>query len=55
MSVPSGFTASGLPLGLQITAPHFGERTMFRAASFFERETGYWKSGPRASGLGPRT
>ncbi len=49
MSVPSGFTAEGMPLGLQITAPHFGERVMFRAGAFFEKETGYWKRRPRAS------
>lgn len=46
MSVPSGFTAGGLPLGLQVTAPHFAERVMFRAASYFENETGYWKRIP---------
>ena len=46
MSVPSGFDSRGLPLGLQITASHFAERTMFRAASHFERETGYWRRRP---------
>jgi aspartyl-tRNA(Asn)/glutamyl-tRNA(Gln) amidotransferase subunit A len=46
MSIPSGFTATGLPLALQVTAPHFGERVMFRAASYFENETGYWKRTP---------
>ena len=46
MSVPSGFSTSGLPLALQVTAPHFGERVMFRAASYFENETGYWKRTP---------
>ena len=46
MSVPSGFTATSLPLGLQVTAPHFGERVMFRAGSYFENETGYWKRTP---------
>jgi aspartyl-tRNA(Asn)/glutamyl-tRNA(Gln) amidotransferase subunit A len=49
MSMPSGFTASGLPLSLQIMAPHFAERTMFRAAGFFERETGYWRQKPGSS------
>ncbi len=46
MSVPSGFTANRLPLALQIMAPHFGERIMFRAASFFESETRYWRVKP---------
>jgi Asp-tRNA(Asn)/Glu-tRNA(Gln) amidotransferase A subunit family amidase len=26
--------------------PHFREAALFRAASFFERETGYWKRRP---------
>jgi aspartyl-tRNA(Asn)/glutamyl-tRNA(Gln) amidotransferase subunit A len=49
MSVPSGFNGQGLPLSLQIMAPHFGERVMFRAGAFFERETGYWKRSPPSS------
>jgi aspartyl-tRNA(Asn)/glutamyl-tRNA(Gln) amidotransferase subunit A len=46
IAVPSGFSAEGLPLSLQIMGPHFGERALFRAASFFERETGYWRRKP---------
>jgi aspartyl-tRNA(Asn)/glutamyl-tRNA(Gln) amidotransferase subunit A len=46
IAVPSGF-AAGLPLSLQIMAPHFRERAMFRAAGAFERETEYWKKAPR--------
>jgi aspartyl-tRNA(Asn)/glutamyl-tRNA(Gln) amidotransferase subunit A len=46
IAVPSGFSRQHLPLSLQIMAPHFGERAMFRAASFFERETGYWRELP---------
>ena len=46
MSVPSGFTAGRLPLGLQLMAAHFDEKTMFRAAAYFEAETGYWKRSP---------
>ena len=46
IAVPSGFSAEGLPLSLQIMGPHFGERALFRAADFFERETGYWKRKP---------
>ena len=46
MSVPSGFTASGLPLGLQIMATHFAEGVMFRAAAFFEAETRYGRRSP---------
>jgi len=37
MSVPSGKTAGGLPVGLQILANHFNETAMFRVADAFER------------------
>ncbi|HYV62774.1 MAG TPA: Asp-tRNA(Asn)/Glu-tRNA(Gln) amidotransferase subunit GatA [Bryobacteraceae bacterium] len=37
MSVPSGKTAEGLPVGLQILANHFNETAMFRVADAFER------------------
>ena len=46
IAVPSGFDGSNLPLSLQIMAPHFSERAMFRAAAAFERETNYWKRRP---------
>jgi aspartyl-tRNA(Asn)/glutamyl-tRNA(Gln) amidotransferase subunit A len=49
IAVPSGFSVEGLPLSLQIMAPHFGEAALFRAASFFERETGYWRRSPHDS------
>jgi len=40
ISVPSGLSA-GLPLGLQIMAPAFGEEALFAAARAFEREIGF--------------
>jgi aspartyl-tRNA(Asn)/glutamyl-tRNA(Gln) amidotransferase subunit A len=46
LAVPSGFSREGLPLSLQIMAPHFRERALFRAGAAFERETGYWKKAP---------
>ncbi|HMC21403.1 MAG TPA: amidase family protein, partial [Thermoanaerobaculia bacterium] len=46
IAVPSGFSREGLPLSLQIMAPHFQERALFRAAGAFERETGYWRRTP---------
>ena len=49
IAVPSGFSSEGLPLSLQIMAPHFGERALFRAAAFFERETEYWRRKPKDS------
>jgi aspartyl-tRNA(Asn)/glutamyl-tRNA(Gln) amidotransferase subunit A len=36
MSVPWGVDGNGLPIGVQVLAPHFGERTMFRAAAALE-------------------
>jgi aspartyl-tRNA(Asn)/glutamyl-tRNA(Gln) amidotransferase subunit A len=49
IAMPSGFDSRGLPLSLQIMAPHFAERAMFRAAAAFERETEYWRKRPELS------
>jgi aspartyl-tRNA(Asn)/glutamyl-tRNA(Gln) amidotransferase subunit A len=46
IAIPSGFSRERLPLSLQIMAPHFAERSLFRAAKFFERETNYWRQAP---------
>jgi aspartyl-tRNA(Asn)/glutamyl-tRNA(Gln) amidotransferase subunit A len=46
IAVPSGFSSEGLPLSLQVMAPHFAERMMFRVAGFFEGETGYTADRP---------
>jgi aspartyl-tRNA(Asn)/glutamyl-tRNA(Gln) amidotransferase subunit A len=48
IAIPSGFSRERLPLSLQIMGPHFAERALFRAANFFERETGYWREAPPA-------
>jgi aspartyl-tRNA(Asn)/glutamyl-tRNA(Gln) amidotransferase subunit A len=40
MSVPCGTTAAGLPVGMQILAPHFDEAGMFRLAGAYERARG---------------
>ena len=39
MSIPCGFTAEGLPIGLQLQAAPFEEERLFRAARMYERET----------------
>ena len=39
ISVPCGFTESGLPLGLQIVGKPFDEETLFRAAHAYEQAT----------------
>ncbi len=39
MSIPCGFSSSGLPIGLQLTAKPFDEGTIYRAASAYEAAT----------------
>jgi aspartyl-tRNA(Asn)/glutamyl-tRNA(Gln) amidotransferase subunit A len=39
ISVPCGFTKSGLPVGLQLVAPPFAEEKLLRVARMYERET----------------
>jgi aspartyl-tRNA(Asn)/glutamyl-tRNA(Gln) amidotransferase subunit A len=46
VSVPCGFTADRLPIGLQLTGRRFDETTMLRIADAYERETGWWKEAP---------
>jgi len=38
ISVPAGFTKNGLPVGLQLLAPHFMECRLFSAAQVVENE-----------------
>jgi aspartyl-tRNA(Asn)/glutamyl-tRNA(Gln) amidotransferase subunit A len=46
ISVPCGFTAEGLPIGLQLTGRHFDEATVLRAADAYERDTPWSKRTP---------
>lgn len=39
LSLPCGFTASGLPIGMQLLAPAFAEEKLLRVARMFERAT----------------
>jgi len=39
ISVPGGFTPGGLPVGLQLIAPHFQEPALLQAAHAFEQAT----------------
>jgi len=41
VSIPSGKTEAGLPVGLQILAPHFREDRVLRIANAFEKAGGY--------------
>ena len=46
ISVPCGFTASRLPIGLQLTGRRFDESTLLRIADAYERDTEWWKQQP---------
>ncbi|HSA31992.1 MAG TPA: Asp-tRNA(Asn)/Glu-tRNA(Gln) amidotransferase subunit GatA, partial [Candidatus Omnitrophota bacterium] len=53
MSVPCGFSKSGLPIGFQICAKPFAEEMLFRIAYTYEQNTGWHKERPslKAGGL----
>ena len=46
ISVPCGFTTSGLPIGLQIVSAPFAESTVLALAHAYERETEWHKRHP---------
>ena len=46
ISVPCGFTADRLPVGLQLTGRRFDEATLLRVADAYERDTGWSKQLP---------
>jgi amidase len=47
ISVPAGFTAGGLPVGLQIVGRHRGDWSVLQLAYAFEQETRHGKTRPR--------
>lgn len=48
ISVPCGFTAAGLPIGLQIVGPHWGEARVLQLAHAYEQATAWHKRVPSA-------
>ena len=46
MSVPAGFTADGLPVGLQLVGRHRGELDLLRLARAFTEATGLLERRP---------
>jgi aspartyl-tRNA(Asn)/glutamyl-tRNA(Gln) amidotransferase subunit A len=46
LSVPCGFSAKGLPIGLQLMGRHFNEEMLFRVAHRFEQSTDFHKHRP---------
>jgi aspartyl-tRNA(Asn)/glutamyl-tRNA(Gln) amidotransferase subunit A len=47
ISIPCGFTSSGLPIGMQITAPHFGEAKLLALAHAYEQATDWHRGRPQ--------
>jgi aspartyl-tRNA(Asn)/glutamyl-tRNA(Gln) amidotransferase subunit A len=46
ISVPCGFSAKGLPIGLQLMGRHFNEEMLLRAAHAFEQATDHHRRRP---------
>jgi aspartyl-tRNA(Asn)/glutamyl-tRNA(Gln) amidotransferase subunit A len=46
LTVPSGFTANGLPFGVQIVGRPFAEELLLRIGRAYERETDWHKRRP---------
>jgi amidase len=46
ISLPAGFTPDGLPVGIQVVAPHSQERRLLEVAHAFEQVTGYGERRP---------
>jgi aspartyl-tRNA(Asn)/glutamyl-tRNA(Gln) amidotransferase subunit A len=46
ISVPCGFTDAGLPVGLQIAGPPWGESVVLRLAYAYEQATRWYKQRP---------
>ena len=49
ISIPCGFTSSGLPIGVQISGPHFGELQVLALAHAYEQATDWHTRRPELS------
>ncbi len=47
ISIPGGFSASGLPIGIQLQAPPLRETALIRAAAWFQNQTDYHTARPK--------
>jgi aspartyl-tRNA(Asn)/glutamyl-tRNA(Gln) amidotransferase subunit A len=50
ISIPCGFTRSGLPIGIQMSGPHFGETKVLALAHAYEQATDWHTRRPPSSG-----
>ena len=48
LSIPCGFTRSGLPVGLQLIGRSFDEATLLRIGAAFQRATDFHARVPKA-------
>jgi aspartyl-tRNA(Asn)/glutamyl-tRNA(Gln) amidotransferase subunit A len=46
LSLPCGRSSDGMPIGLQLMAPRFGEEALFRVARVYERRAGTGRTWP---------
>jgi len=51
LSIPCGFDAKGLPVGLQLTGPHFSEARLLGAAARYQQATDWHLRVPRETPL----
>src|SRR4029077_4731438 len=49
LSIPSGFTRSGLPVGMQLIGRSFDEAMLLRIGAAFQRATDYHQRVPKAA------
>jgi len=49
ISLPCGYVASGLPVGLQLTGRAFDEETLLRLGAGYERDAPWWRDTPPAA------
>ncbi|HEV8264183.1 MAG TPA: amidase family protein, partial [Gemmatimonadales bacterium] len=54
-SVPCGFTAAGLPIGMQIVGRAFDEATVLRVADAYQRATDWHTRRPPVGAEAPAT
>ena len=47
LAFPVGFDGQGLPVGMQLMGPHFGEEILFRAAHAYQQVTDWHRRGPK--------